>query len=116
MLDISAIDIGTIATAVGTFLGSYKMASKAKNEAKDAMERAEAIAKAREVTKIERDTKIAILEEKCSEMQKRLDEGNDRFDRFEKELKETNGMLRELIGMFKMTTKSAMHTPPTEGM
>lgn len=49
-------------------------------------------------------------------MLKWREEGNDRFARFEKELKETNGMLRELIGMFKMTTKSAMHTPPTEGM
>lgn len=116
MIDISAIDIGTITAAAGTFFGSYKVASKAKSEAKDAKDRAEAIAKAREVTKIERDTEIAILKEKCSEMLKWREEGNDRFARFEKELKETNGMLRELIGMFKMTTKSAMHTPPTEGM
>lgn len=101
MIDFSAIDVGTIAAAVGTFLGSYKVASKAKSEAKDAKDRAEAIAKDREVTKIERDTKIALLEAKCSEMEKRLNEGNDRFERFEKELKETNGMLRELIGMFK---------------
>lgn len=55
----------------------------------------------RESTKVERDTKIALLESKVIDMEKRLDEGNDRFERFEKELKETNGMLRELIGMFK---------------
>lgn len=30
-----------------------------------------------------------------------LAEGNDRFDRIERELKETNGLLRELVGMFK---------------
>ena len=41
---------------------------------------------------------------------------NDSLLWIEKELKETNGMLRELIGMFKITTKSAIHTPPTEGM
>lgn len=60
-----------------------------------------AVQRDRETTKIERDTRIALLEAKVSEMDKRLEEGNDRFERFEKELKETNGMLRELIGMFK---------------
>ena len=59
------------------------------------------IVKSRESTKVERDSRIALLEAKVSEMDKRLEEGNDRFERFEKELKETNGMLRELIGMFK---------------
>ena len=60
-----------------------------------------AVQRDREATKVERDTRIALLEAKVSEMDKRLEEGNDRFERFEKELKETNGMLRELIGMFK---------------
>lgn len=60
-----------------------------------------AVKRDRESTKVERDTKIALLESKVVDMEKRLDEGNDRFERFEKELKETNGMLRELIGMFK---------------
>ena len=60
-----------------------------------------AVQRDRETTKVERDTRIALLEAKVSEMDKRLEEGNDRFERFEKELKETNGMLRELIGMFK---------------
>ena len=64
-----------------------------------------AVRRDRESTKVERDTKIAILESKVSEMEKRLVEGNDRFERFERELKETNGMLRELIGMFKMSDK-----------
>ena len=64
-----------------------------------------AVKRDRESTKVERDTRIAILESKVSEMDKRLEDGNDRFERFERELKETNGMLRELIGMFKMSDK-----------
>lgn len=64
-----------------------------------------AVKRDRESTKVERDTRIAILESKVSEMDRRLEEGNDRFERFERELKETNGMLRELIGMFKMSDK-----------
>jgi uncharacterized coiled-coil protein SlyX len=55
----------------------------------------------RERTKVERDTRIALLEQKVSEHDKMLSEGNDRFDRIERELKETNGLLRELVGMFK---------------
>ena len=64
-----------------------------------------AVKRDRESTKVERDTRIAILESKVTEMDKRLEEGNDRFERFERELKETNGMLRELIGMFKVSNK-----------
>ena len=37
--------------------------------------------------------------------------GNERFDRIERELKETNGLLRELVGMFKATTRAMGHTP-----
>ena len=69
------------------------------------------VRKEREVTKQERDTRIALLEQKVTEHDKMMENGNDRFDRIERELKETNGLLRELLGMFKMTTRSAGHTP-----
>lgn len=46
-----------------------------------------AVKRDRETTKVERDTEIALLESKVVDMEKRLDEGNDRFERFEKELK-----------------------------
>lgn len=74
-----------------------------------------AVKKDRESTKIERDTRIALLEGKVAEMDKRLNEGNDRFERFERELKETNGLLRELLGMFRMTTRAGSHQPPMDG-
>ena len=61
--------------------------------------------------KMERDTKIALLEQKVAEHDKMMENGNERFDRIERELKETNGLLREMLGMFKMTTKAASHTP-----
>lgn len=71
----------------------------------------EGVKKDREATRIERDTKIALLEQKVSEHDRMMDEGNERFDRIERELKETNGLLRELVGMFKMSTRARSHTP-----
>jgi hypothetical protein len=65
----------------------------------------------REKTKIERDTEIALLKQKVAEHDKMMESGNDRFDRIERELKETNGLLRELLGMFKMTTRARDHMP-----
>lgn len=69
------------------------------------------VRKEREVTKQERDTRIALLEQKVTEHDKMMENGNERFDRIERELKETNGLLRELLGMFKMTTRAKGHTP-----
>lgn len=71
----------------------------------------EGVKKDRESTKMERDTKIALLEQKVSEHDRMMGEGNDRFERIERELKETNGLLRELVGMFKMSTRAMSHTP-----
>ena len=69
------------------------------------------VRKEREVTTQERDTRIALLEQKVTEHDKMMENGNERFDRIERELKETNGLLRELLGMFKMTTRAKGHTP-----
>ena len=70
-----------------------------------------AIVKAREATKQDRDTAIALLKQKVEEHDKMMENGNDRFDRIERELKETNGLLRELLGMFKMSTRAKDHQP-----
>lgn len=61
------------------------------------------IVKSRESTKVERNSRIASLETTVENLKSQLEAGNNRFDRIEKELKETNGLLRELLGMFKMT-------------
>lgn len=65
----------------------------------------------RESTKVERDTKIALLESKVKDLEKRMQDGNSRFDRIERELKETNGLLRELLGMFRMSNPGAAMQP-----
>ena len=85
-------------------LGALTAYLKAHSESTD-------IVRSREATKHERDTRIALLEQKVEEHEKMMANGNDRFDRIERELKETNGLLRELLGMFKMTTRAKGHTP-----
>lgn len=70
-----------------------------------------AVKRDRESTKFERDTKIALLESKVVDMEKRLNDGNNRFDRIERELKETNGLLRELLGMFRVSNPGAALQP-----
>ena len=52
----------------------------------------------RESTKVERDTKIALLESKVSDLEKRLEDGSSRFYRIEDELKSTNKTLSEIVG------------------
>ena len=57
-----------------------------------------AVKRDRESTKVERDTKIALLESKVSDLDKRLEDGSSRFDRIEDELKSTNKTLSEIVG------------------
>lgn len=47
------------------------------------------------------DERFSLLELRVDNAEKRLEEGNDKFAAFERELRETNGMLRELIGLLK---------------
>ena len=44
----------------------------------------------REKTKAERDTKIALLEQECKFLRGRLDEGQERFDKIDVEIKDMN--------------------------
>ena len=48
---------------------------------------------------------------RIKDLEKRMKEGDERFERVEKELKENNGLLRELVGMFKMSMRAKGHTP-----
>lgn len=70
----------------------------------------------RERTKNERDTKIALLEQKCDMLQKRLDDGQVRFDKMDAELKSVNDKLITIIT--KVDTiigmKARSHTPEKE--
>ena len=70
----------------------------------------------REKTKNERDTKIALLEQKCEMLQKRLDDGQVRFDKMDAELKAVNDKLITIIT--KVDTiigmKARSHIPEKE--
>lgn len=57
-----------------------------------------AVKRDRESTKVERDTKIALLESKVCDLERRLEDGSSRFDRIEDELKSTNKTLSEIVG------------------
>jgi len=67
----------------------------------------------REKTKNERDTEIALLKQKVAIHDEMMKNGIERFERVEKELKENNGLLRELLGMFKMSVRAKDHAPPS---
>lgn len=51
------------------------------------------------------------LYNKVKDLEKRMQDGNSRFDRIESELKETNGLLRELLGMFRVSNLGAAMQP-----
>lgn len=44
------------------------------------------------------------LYNKVKDLERRLNDGNNRFASIEQELKDTNNMLRDLLGQFKMLT------------
>lgn len=106
-MDITGVDwvsVGSAIIAIGGVAKGFMAASRANiAEAK-----ARTIEEDRERTKIDRDnelqrlkTKIAVMDAKCIEMTKRLDEGNSHFKELEKELKDNNGLLRELLGALR---------------
>lgn len=82
------------------------------------------VKKDREATKAQRDTKIALLEQRCQMLEKRLEDGNSRFDNLDKEIKAMNekfdgkmekmnekltAVITGLDTLISMKTKS--HTP-----
>jgi len=74
----------------------------------------ESVKKAREVTKADRDTEIALLKQKCEMLSQRLDDGQSRFDRIEGDLKEINKSLTTIITKVDMMLRRSGHTPEKE--
>jgi peptidoglycan hydrolase CwlO-like protein len=110
-MDITGIDIAAVATLVGSIGTAATAVVKAvhavrKAEAADA--RAIAIELQREQAKKERDreienlkSEVKLLQHENKEVRERLNEGNSHFVRLESEAKETNGLLREIIGALR---------------
>lgn len=100
-MDITGIDIAALAG----FVGSMGTAIASVLKAKQADRRSSEIEVAREQSKKERDreieslkSEVKLLQHENRETRERLNEGNTHFVRLESEVKETNGLLREIIG------------------
>ena len=100
-MDITGIDIAALAG----FVGSMGTAIASVLKAKQADRRSSEIEVAREQSKKDRDreiealkSEVKLLQHENRENRERLNEGNTHFVRLESEVKETNGLLREIIG------------------
>ena len=100
-MDITGIDIAALAG----FVGSMGTAIASVLKAKQADRRSSEIEVAREQSKKDRDreieslkSEVKLLQHENKEVRERLSEGNSHFVRLESEVKETNGLLREIIG------------------
>ena len=100
-MDITRIDIAALAG----FVGSMGTAIASVLKAKQADRRSSEIEIAREQSKKDRDreieslkSEVKLLQHEDRETRERLNEGNTHFVRLESEIKETNGLLREIIG------------------
>lgn len=110
-LNITGIDIAAVATlvgSIGTAATAVVKAVQAVRRAEAADARAVAIELQREQAKKERDleienlkSEVKLLQHENNETRERLNEGNSHFVRLESEAKETNGLLREIIGALR---------------
>ena len=110
-LNITGIDIAAVATlfgSIGTAATAVVKAVQAVRRAEAADARAVAIELQREQAKKERDleienlkSEVKLIQHENKETRERLNEGNSHFVRLESEAKETNGLLREIIGALR---------------
>ena len=110
-LNITGIDIAAVATlvgSIGTASTAVVKAVQAVRRAEAADARAVAIELQREQAKKERDleienlkSEVKLIQHENKETRERLNEGNSHFVRLESEAKETNGLLREIIGALR---------------
>lgn len=110
-LNITGIDIAAVATlvgSIGTAATAVVKAVQAVRRAEAADARAVAIELQREQAKKERDleienlkSEVKLLQHENKETRERLNDGNSHFVRLESEAKETNGLLREIIGALR---------------
>ena len=112
MVNLTAVEIikilGAIAAVITGFTALVKAFGSLK-EARAAKAEAEAIVQARKKTAEQRDnqveqlnTKIEVLKNEVKNHNRRLNEGTEKFATLEGEIKETNGLLREILGALKI--------------
>lgn len=105
IVGLDLVQVGTLVGSIGTTIVAVIKAVQATKKANQADARSVAIELAREQSKKDRDreiqelkTEVALLKVSKEATDKRLNEGNQHFVRLESEVKETNGLLREIIG------------------
>lgn len=112
MVNLTAVEIIKILGAIAAVITGITALVKAfgsLKEARAAKAEAEAIVQARKKTAEQRDnqveqlnTKIEVLKNEVKNHNRRLNEGTERFATLEGEVKETNGLLREILGALKI--------------
>lgn len=105
IVGLDLVQVGTLFGSIGTTIVAVIKAVQATKKANQADARSVAIELARQQSKKDRDqeiqalkTEVALLKASKEDTDKRLNEGNQHFTRLESEVKETNGLLREIIG------------------
>ena len=112
MVNLTAVEIikilGAIAAVITGITGLVKALGSLK-EARAAKAEAEAIVQARKKTAEQRDnqaqemkTEIEVLKKIVANHEKQLADGTHEFESIRSELKEQNGLLREILGAIKI--------------
>lgn len=112
VLDITGIDIAAIVTGFGSLGGCIAAgvkAIKSGNEARAAKAQTELIQEQRKAQTELRDeqvqelkTGLAVVREQIKNHATRLNDGDEKFEAFASELKEQNGLLREILVALKI--------------
>ena len=112
VLDITGIDIAAIVTGFGSLGGCIAAgvkAIKSGNEARAAKAQTELIQEQRKAQTELRDeqvqelkTGLAVVQEQIKTHANRLNDGDEKFEAFAGELKEQNGLLREILVALKI--------------
>ena len=108
-MNISGLDITFLLSAFGTGAAAFFKAFRSDSNAKKANAEIDAINKARENTALARDaqaqemkTEIEVLKKVVTDHEKQLADGTHEFESIRSELKEQNGLLREILGALKI--------------
>lgn len=108
-MDISGLDLTFLLSAFGTGAAAFIKAFRSDSNAKKANAEIDAINRAREETALVRDaqtqelkTEMEVLKNVVANHGKQLADVTHEFESIRSELKEQNGLLREILGALKI--------------
>ena len=100
-MDITGIDIAAIVTGFGSLGGCIAAGVKAIKSGNEARA-AKAQTELRDEQVQELKTGLAVVQEQIKTHANRLNDGDEKFEAFASELKEQNGLLREILVALKI--------------